>query len=76
MHKKDVSILDWIIVFIILTIPVINFIMIIVFALGNFNTSLKNFAKALIFVLIFGVLLLTFYYGSLRHFIQNFPRLN
>ncbi len=74
MNKQDMSILEWLIVFIILSIPIVNIIMLIIFALGNFNHSLKNFAKALIFFLIFGVLLLTFFYGSLGNILRHIPR--
>ncbi len=73
MKNQDVSILEWIIVFIILSIPFINIIMIVIFAIGNFNQSLKNFAKALIFILIFGILLLTYFFGSLGQVVRQIP---
>lgn len=72
MRKDEVTIFDWLIVFIILTIPLVNLIVIIILALGNFNQSLKNFAKALIFFLIFGLLLLTYFYGSLGSLMKHF----
>ncbi|QVK17096.1 hypothetical protein KHQ81_09365 [Mycoplasmatota bacterium] len=74
MRKEEVTILEWMIVFVILTIPFVNFIIIIILALGNFNRNIKNFAKALIFFIIFGILLLTFFYGSLGNLLRHIPR--
>lgn len=46
--KEHMNLLKWILVFIVLTIPGINIIMILIFAFGNFNKSLKSYAQALI----------------------------
>tara|TARA_Y100001970_G_C13411862_1_gene452331 strand:+ start:168 stop:389 length:222 start_codon:yes stop_codon:yes gene_type:complete len=59
MEKKDVSLGDWLLVYVIMCIPLVNIVMLFVWAFGSGPVSKQNWAKAsliwmaIIFVLYF-----------------------
>ena len=62
--KREVSLVEWIVIFLLMLIPIVNIILLLVWAFGSENTpeSQKNWAKAkLIFWLIFVVLNFLFF---------------
>lgn len=44
--QKSVTVTEWIVLFILFAIPVVNLIALLVFALGYGNQSVVNFARA------------------------------
>lgn len=69
-ESLPISVGDWIITFIILAIPIVNIIMLFVWAFGdNTHPSKKNFAKAqlIIFVIVIFIFILfsSFFIGCL-----------
>ena len=61
-----VSLVDWIITLIITAIPVINIIMLCVWAFGNWTAKSKsNWAKANLIFMLIGVILLIIFWGAI-----------
>ena len=55
--KNTVSVGDWIITFIILAIPLVNIIMLLIWAFGDGgNLNKKNFAKAALIMFVISIL--------------------
>ncbi|MBE4909832.1 hypothetical protein IMZ08_17495 [Bacillus luteolus] len=52
-----VSVGTWIIILIILAIPIINIIVYLILAFGDYNENLKNFAKASLIIIVIGFFL-------------------
>ncbi len=82
IENKPVGMWEWILTFIISSLPIVGFIMIIVWAFGdNTKPSKKNWARA---VLLFGIIVFVLYIAififaigsmdSLENFFENLPR--
>lgn len=54
-EDEVVSLGTWIILLIVLAIPIINFIVYLVLALGDHNENLKNFAKASLLLMLIAI---------------------
>lgn len=64
--RSVVSLVDWIITLIIIAIPVINIIMLCVWAFGNRTAKSKsNWAKANLIFMLIGVILLIIFWGAI-----------
>lgn len=65
-QKKVMSTKDWFITLFITTIPLVGFIMLIVWAVGDdSNINRKNFAKASLLWIIIGIVLAAIFYATL-----------
>lgn len=65
-NRSVVSLIDWIISFIIMAIPVVNIIMLCVWAFGNRTPKSKsNWAKANLIFMFIGVVLLIVFWGAI-----------
>ncbi|MGP4073546.1 hypothetical protein ACTWQB_13430 [Piscibacillus sp. B03] len=54
-EDEVVSLGTWVILLIVLAIPIINFIVYLVLALGDHNENLKNFAKASLLLMLIAI---------------------
>ena len=64
------SFMDWVVVFILTSLPIVNIIMLIVWAVGeNVNPNKKNFAKA---ALLFAAISILFFVAFLGRMIGTF----
>ena len=68
MNNKDVSIGDWILTLILTSIPVVNIVMLCIWAFGGDNTpvSKKNWAKATLIIaaVSIGIALIMFLFSA------------
>ena len=65
-NTSTVSIGDWIITFILMIIPFVNFIMLFVWAFGSGTpVSKANWAKAQLIFMIIGIILFVVFYGTI-----------
>jgi hypothetical protein len=63
-QQSVVSIWDWIITFILMVIPIVNFVMIFVWAFGGgCSASKANWAKAILIFWVIGIILAIFFWG-------------
>jgi heme/copper-type cytochrome/quinol oxidase subunit 2 len=64
-NQSVVSILDWILTFLIMVLPIVNIVMLFVWAFGgNAPESKANWAKARLLMCLIGVILVVFF-GSI-----------
>lgn len=65
-NQSPVSIGNWIITLILTSIPLVGFIMLLVWAFGN-NTpvSKSNYAKATLIMMVIGLILVILFWGSI-----------
>ena len=63
---------DWIVIFVLCSLPVVNIIMVLVWAFGNNNPTKQNFARALLIFMCLGAVLLALYLGLYAGYIYQF----
>lgn len=65
-NQSPVSVGNWIITLILTSIPLVGFIMLLVWAFGN-NTpvSKSNYAKATLIMMVIGLILVILFWGSI-----------
>jgi len=57
-NQSPVTIKEWVIVFILSAIPIVNIVMIFIWAFGgNANKSIENWAKASLLLFVFSIVL-------------------
>ena len=72
--KRQMTILDWFVFFVLMIIPIVNIIVIILLLISpSTNLSLKNF---ILFWLIITILSVVLGIRFILSFIQNFPAFN
>jgi hypothetical protein len=75
-NQSDVSIGEWIITFILMAIPLVNIIMIFVWAFGgNARPSKANWAKASLVLFAIGIVLSIIFMSSIAAFFAAFGKL-
>jgi len=57
MNDTPLSVGSFLIMFLVMSIPIVNFIMLFVWGFGNGNTNRKNFARAALIVMAIGIVL-------------------
>lgn len=71
-QSGTISVLEWIITFILLAIPIVNFIMLLVWALGgNVNKSKKNFAIAGLIMMAISILFYIGFFATLAPYFRE-----
>lgn len=69
-NHSVVTIGDWVITMILMCIPVVNFIMLLVWAFGGGTPASKaNWAKASLIFMVIGLLLTLLFWGSIAGFL-------
>jgi len=71
-NRSVVTVGDWILTMILMLIPVVNFIMLLVWAFSSSTPASKsNWAKASLIFMILGILLTALFWGSLASFMLS-----
>lgn len=70
-NTQPLGVGDYMLMFILLALPLINLIMLFVWAFGNGNLNRKNYAKAALVFMIIGVVLSVIFAGTMSAFIMQ-----
>ena len=64
MEKTDVSVGNWLLTFVLMSIPLVNIIMLFVWALGSGPVSKQNWAKAVLIMTVIVTVLWFLFLGA------------
>lgn len=70
-NREPLSVGSYLLMFIVMSIPLVNFIMLFVWAFGNTNINRKNFAKASLIIMAIGIVLSIIFAGSMAALMMN-----
>lgn len=71
-NKSIVSIANWVVTMIIMAIPVVNFIMLLVWAFSSSTPKSKsNWAKAALILMVIGFVFIILFWGSIAAFMSS-----
>jgi hypothetical protein len=70
-NAPTLSVGDWLINYLIITIPIVGIIFLIMWAIDDNNKSRRNWATAMLIISLIGTIAVIFFYRSAIHWLDN-----
>jgi len=76
-HKDELKVMDWVIFWIVMAIPVVNFIVFLILLFsGDTNQTLRNMLKAQVFLVLLAIGVFILFWGTIIGFLGPYLPFN